>query len=116
LIALHVELFSIYYIQSSTSFHDAIEYGTRGWIYGEAHHFKVTVSHISQLKTPTIIESQWSGESTIKKDKRAAEAFLNIKKIHGLLFLLCQFLNKPIWNHKRYGKKFLKHLKQKITL
>ncbi|KAG2201701.1 hypothetical protein INT46_007153 [Mucor plumbeus] len=28
--ALHVELFSIYYIQSSTGFHAAIEYATRG--------------------------------------------------------------------------------------
>lgn len=79
-IAPYVELCGTSYIQSSTGFHAAIEYTTKGWIYGEIHHFKATVSHMSQLKTPTIIEGQWSGKSTIKKEKQPAEAFLDVKE------------------------------------
>lgn len=80
LIAPYVELCGTSYIQSSTGFHAAIEYTTKGWIYGEIHHFKATVSHMSQLKTPTIIEGQWSGKSTIKKENQPAEAFLDVKE------------------------------------
>ncbi|KAK4514525.1 uncharacterized protein ATC70_002123 [Mucor velutinosus] len=78
--APYVELFGTSYIQSSTGFHAAIEYTTKGWIYGEMHHFKATVSHISQVKTPTVIEGQWSGKSTLKKDNQAAQPFLDVKE------------------------------------
>lgn len=80
MIAPYVELFGTSYIQSSTGFHAAIEYTTKGWIYGKVHRFKASVRHISQLKTPTIIEGQWSGKSTIKKDAQTAEAFLDVKE------------------------------------
>ncbi|CEP17086.1 hypothetical protein [Parasitella parasitica] len=78
--APYVELFGTSYIQSSTGFHANIEYTTKGWIYGEVHHFKAIVHHSSRLKIPTIIEGQWSGKSTIKKDKQDAETFLDVSE------------------------------------
>ncbi|KAI9483702.1 MAG: hypothetical protein EXX96DRAFT_648406 [Benjaminiella poitrasii] len=80
--APYIELHGKSYIQSSTGFFATIEYSTKGWIYGEFHHFKATVEHRTILKEgPTIIEGQWTTKATIKKHKRPAEPFIDLSTI-----------------------------------
>ncbi|KAI8393862.1 uncharacterized protein BYT42DRAFT_552493 [Radiomyces spectabilis] len=75
--APYVELYGTSYAQSSTGYHAAIEYSTKGWISGELHHFKASISHES-LAGPTVIEGQWTGKSTITKYKQSPAPFLDI--------------------------------------
>ncbi|KAG1472644.1 hypothetical protein G6F56_001414 [Rhizopus delemar] len=74
--APYVELYGTSFIHSSSGYFASIEYTTKGWISGEVHHFKATVSHDS-LSTPTIIEGQWTGKSTLTKNKKTEE-FLDL--------------------------------------
>lgn len=76
-LAPYVELTGTSYVQSSSGFHAAIEYSTKGWISGEFHHFKASVTHES-LTGPTVIEGQWTAKSTITKHKGSAEPFLDL--------------------------------------
>ncbi|KAI8997706.1 hypothetical protein BDB01DRAFT_772046 [Pilobolus umbonatus] len=72
--APYVELYGSSFVQSSTGYFAHIEYTTKGWISGEVHHFKASVSHDS-FSTPAIIEGQWTGKSVITKDKKSKEFF-----------------------------------------
>lgn len=69
------------YVQSSTGFFASIEYSTKGWIYGDYHQFKATISHRTALKGNTVIEGQWTGKSTIKRPNQKAELFLDLKSM-----------------------------------
>lgn len=64
------------FVQSTSGFSASIEYTTKGWISGEVHHFKASVTHES-LSTPTVIEGQWTGKSTLTKNKKT-EDFLDL--------------------------------------
>ncbi|KAI7871834.1 hypothetical protein BDF14DRAFT_1718231 [Spinellus fusiger] len=75
--APYVELYGTSYVQSSSGFHAAIEYTTKGWISGELHHFKASVVADS-LAGPTVIEGQWTAKSTITVHKGKAEPFLDL--------------------------------------
>lgn len=75
--APYVELYGSSYVQSSTGYFAQIDYSTKGWISGELHHFKATVSH-DTLKGPTVIEGQWTAKSTITKHKQSAAPFLDL--------------------------------------
>lgn len=75
-VAPYVELYGTSFVHCSSGFSAAIEYTTKGWISGEVHHFKASVSHES-LATPTVIEGQWTGKSTITKNKKS-EPFLDL--------------------------------------
>ncbi|KAI8891442.1 Oxysterol-binding protein [Backusella circina FSU 941] len=74
--APYVELYGTSFVQSTSGFSAAIEYTTKGWISGEVHHFKASITHGS-LSTPTVIEGQWTGKSTITKNKKT-EPFLDL--------------------------------------
>ncbi|KAI9486570.1 MAG: hypothetical protein EXX96DRAFT_549590 [Benjaminiella poitrasii] len=74
--APYVELYGTSFVHSTSGFSASIEYTTKGWISGEIHHFKATISHES-LTSPTIIEGQWTGKSTITKNKKT-ESFLDL--------------------------------------
>lgn len=76
LVAPYVELYGTSFVHSSSGFSAAIEYTTKGWISGEVHHFKATVSH-ETLSTPTVIEGQWTGKSTLTKNKKTSD-FLDL--------------------------------------
>ncbi|KAI8329109.1 hypothetical protein BC941DRAFT_443467 [Chlamydoabsidia padenii] len=80
--APYVELYGTSYIQSSSGFHAAIEYTTKGWISGEVHHFKATISN-DKMKHggPTVIEGQWTAKSTLTKHKQPAEPFLDLTNL-----------------------------------
>jgi hypothetical protein len=73
-------LYGTSYIQSSSGYHAAIEYTTKGWISGEVHHFKATVSHSEAMQHggPTVIEGQWTAKSTLTKHKQPSEPFLDL--------------------------------------
>lgn len=75
-VAPYVELYGTSFVHSSSGFSAAIEYTTKGWISGEVHHFKATVSH-ENLSTPTVIEGQWTGKSTLTKNKKTVD-FLDL--------------------------------------
>lgn len=83
-VAPYVELYGTSYIQSSTGYHASIEYTTKGWISGELHHFKASVTHDTELKNPTIIEGQWTGKSTLTKHKQSSEPFLDLTALDKL--------------------------------
>ncbi|CAO0794709.1 unnamed protein product [Mucor circinelloides] len=74
--APYVELYGTSFVQSTSGFSASIEYTTKGWISGEVHHFKASVTHES-LSTPTVIEGQWTGKSTLTKNKKT-EDFLDL--------------------------------------
>ncbi|CAO3650740.1 unnamed protein product [Cunninghamella blakesleeana] len=78
--APYVELYGTSYVQSSSGFNASIEYTTKGWISGELHHFKATVTG-DKLASPTIIEGQWTGKSTIIKNQQSAIDFLDLTSI-----------------------------------
>ncbi|KAG0169622.1 Oxysterol binding protein [Apophysomyces sp. BC1034] len=78
--APYVELYGTSYVQSSSGFFASIEYTTKGWISGELHHFKATVTHDS-LAGPTIIEGQWTAKSSITKHKQNSEPFLDLASL-----------------------------------
>ncbi|KAI9020715.1 hypothetical protein CLU79DRAFT_755165 [Phycomyces nitens] len=78
--APYVELYGTSYVQSSTGFHAAIEYSTKGWISGELHHFKATITG-EPLAGPTIIEGQWTAKSTLTKHKEKTEYFLDLTNL-----------------------------------
>ncbi|KAG2180837.1 hypothetical protein INT43_008416 [Umbelopsis isabellina] len=78
--APYVELYGSSYVQSSTGYFAQIDYSTKGWISGELHHFKATVSH-EALKGPTVIEGQWTAKSTITKHKQSAAPFLDLTSL-----------------------------------
>ncbi|KAH8555855.1 hypothetical protein BGW37DRAFT_478828 [Umbelopsis sp. PMI_123] len=78
--APYVELYGTSYVQSSSGFFAQVDYSTKGWISGELHHFKATVSHES-LRGPTILEGQWTAKSTITKHKQSAEEFLDLTSL-----------------------------------
>lgn len=75
-VAPYVELYGTSFVQSTSGFAASIEYTTKGWISGEVHHFKASVTHES-LSTPTVIEGQWTGKSTLTKNKKT-EDFLDL--------------------------------------
>ncbi|CAO3590674.1 unnamed protein product [Absidia cylindrospora] len=80
--APYVELYGASYIQSSSGYHAAIEYTTKGWISGEVHHFKATVTADSMKHNgPTVIEGQWTGKSTLTKHKQSPVAFLDLTQL-----------------------------------
>ncbi|KAI8969052.1 hypothetical protein BDF20DRAFT_142295 [Mycotypha africana] len=79
--APYVELYGTSFIHSTTGYFATIEYTTKGWISGEIHHFKASITHDTLLSTPTIIEGQWTGKSTISKNKNKAEPFLDLTKL-----------------------------------
>lgn len=64
------------FVQCTSGFSASIEYTTKGWISGELHHFKAVVNHQS-LSTPTVIEGQWTGKSSITKNKKTTD-FLDL--------------------------------------
>ncbi|CEG72427.1 hypothetical protein RMATCC62417_07988 [Rhizopus microsporus] len=70
--APYVELYGTSFIHSTSGYFASIEYTTKGWISGEVHHFKATITH-ETLATPTIIEGQWTGKSTLTKDKKTQD-------------------------------------------
>ncbi|KAF7732116.1 Oxysterol binding protein [Apophysomyces ossiformis] len=78
--APYVELYGTSYVQSSSGYFASIEYTTKGWISGELHHFKATVTH-DALAGPTIIEGQWTAKSTITKHKHIAQPFLDLTSL-----------------------------------
>jgi hypothetical protein len=69
-------LYGTSFVQCSSGFSAAIEYTTKGWISGEVHHFKASITH-DTLSAPTIIEGQWTGKSTITKNKQTKD-FLDL--------------------------------------
>ncbi|KAI8075419.1 uncharacterized protein B0P05DRAFT_547428 [Gilbertella persicaria] len=77
--APYVELYGTSFVHSSSGYFASIEYTTKGWISGEVHHFKATITH-SSLSTPTVIEGQWTGKSTITKNKKTQE-FLDLTNL-----------------------------------
>ncbi|KAI8061141.1 hypothetical protein BC940DRAFT_310643 [Gongronella butleri] len=80
--APYVELYGTSYVQSSSGFHASIAYTTKGWISGEIHHFKATVTNDNDKSAPaTIIEGQWTGKSTLTKGKQAAVPFLDLTEV-----------------------------------
>lgn len=78
-LAPYVELYGTSFVHSTSGYSASIEYTTKGWISGEVHHFKASVSHES-LSTPTIIEGQWTGKSTITRNKKT-EDFLDLTSL-----------------------------------
>ncbi|ORZ13116.1 hypothetical protein BCR42DRAFT_419213 [Absidia repens] len=83
--APYVELYGTSYIESSSGYHAAIEYTTKGWISGELHHFKATVRHENnKMKQggPTVIEGQWTGQSTLTTHKQSSVAFLDVASLN----------------------------------
>jgi hypothetical protein len=77
-IAPYVELYGNSFVQSTSGFFASIEYTTKGWVSGEVHHFKATISHPKLLSNPTIIEGQWTGKSTLTKHNKKPVPFLDL--------------------------------------
>ncbi|ORX61395.1 Oxysterol-binding protein [Hesseltinella vesiculosa] len=77
--APYVELNGTSYIQSSTGFHASIVYTTKGWISGEFHHFKATVTN--NKAAAAVIEGQWTGKSTLTKHKQSPVPFLDLTEV-----------------------------------
>ncbi|KAI8889674.1 Oxysterol-binding protein [Backusella circina FSU 941] len=79
--APYVELYGNSFVQSTSGFFASIEYTTKGWISGEVHHFKATISHPKLLSNPTVIEGQWAGKSTLTKHNKKPVPFLDLNAL-----------------------------------
>ncbi|RUS19570.1 hypothetical protein BC937DRAFT_87261 [Endogone sp. FLAS-F59071] len=68
------------YIQSSSGYTASIEYSTRGWVSGELHHFKATITNGNPDNVVTI-EGQWTGASSIYRHHKSPQPFFDISAI-----------------------------------
>ncbi|KAI7888520.1 uncharacterized protein EV154DRAFT_517289 [Mucor mucedo] len=107
--APYVELYGTSFVHSSSGFSAAIEYTTKGWISGEVHHFKATVSH-ETLSTPTVIEGQWTGKSTITKNKKTVD-FLDLTTLEKPTPIIAPLEQQEAFESRRIWKKVSDALK-----